>query len=166
MAMMTLITLTLCDIKRTPAFQGLPPFFLTGAVIVFGLASLLFLRLQKVSARSRFLPHTEKLTGSNDSIERLANEYQQGQIPAEELLRRLSDIVCITLVGNNASIRQTSEEIISKTITSDNCKDLLCELFQLCDKVKFGQHPPSITEVEWVLQTAAIILSAAAKDKQ
>jgi hypothetical protein len=159
--------LTLIDIKGPIPHNGLPPFVLTGTVIVLGVLLFTILRHRNKQAVG-CAPKAELIETTADTLEQLTCDYQQGTISAEMLITRLADVVMAGILQRSVisdcvrPARRTATECITQAtadayFTADNLK-CGAQLLLLCDQVKFNRYQPSDQETHQALDCAAELL--------
>jgi hypothetical protein len=159
--------LTLIDIKGPIPYNGLPPFALTGTVIVLGVLLAAILRHRNKQAVG-CAPKAELIETTADTIEQLTCDYLQGKIPAEMLITRLADVVMAGMLqqgvvsGCARPARRTATECITQAtadeyFSTDNLRRA-AQLLLMCDQVKFNRYQPSDQETHQALDCAAELL--------
>jgi hypothetical protein len=159
--------LTLVDIKGPIPSDGVPPFVLTGTVMVLGALLAAILR-RRTKRAVRCAPETEHIETTADTLEQLTCDYQQGTISAEMLITRLADVVMAGILQQSVisdcvrPARRTASECITQVtadayLSTDNLKRG-AQLLLLCDQVKFNRYQPSDQEILQALDCAAKLL--------
>jgi hypothetical protein len=153
--------LVLSDIKGALPYQGMPPFAITGIVLVAGIILVAFAILRKKHSAMAEISVTEPYSAIK-ALELLQNEYQQEGLAADPLFCRLADLVFFGLTG---AVRQTSEEILRRASRANYSADninLASSLLLLCDQVKFARHQPSPEEISRAFDSAFALTKSSA----
>ncbi|MDD2366853.1 MAG: hypothetical protein PHN84_11875 [Desulfuromonadaceae bacterium] len=153
--------LIISDIKESPAINYLPPFFVSGAMILTGCIILI------IFWRRARLPDNQKSkevgTPFVDSVERLRGEYALGTVSLDLLFSRLSDLLIARLVSPPlTSNSQTTDEILNSILAVDGMSaenfEQASALFKLCDQVKFARYRPEKPEICDALSAAVALI--------
>jgi len=156
-----MLTLALCDIKGPLPFHGLPPFFLTGAVLLLTTAGYKLIRYRKRLYGADATPANAGLPTPADTLEKLADDYRHGGLSDDVLFCRLAALITSRLAGQAG---QTSDEVLltataAGILTADSHK-VASGLLQLCERVKFARYDPSTMEIAMTLESASVLLTA------
>lgn len=151
------------DIRGPIALDGLPPFVLSGGVLLLigGLWLLQRKRRRPESAPpppGQFSPTTPG-PDANDLLTRLVADYRQGTCPNDQIVIRLDEIVRGALAATTgiAAQRRTAAELSREATAclNEETRASLDALLSLCDRVKFAGHRPARAEIDWALHGAA-----------
>jgi hypothetical protein len=144
------------DIRAAVTIDTLPPFVLTGGVLLLASGMILLGRhLRRRSARQ-----TGSVGGpaKADPLAGLADDWRRGACPATELALRLDALLRDTL-ANRAGIparHLTSAELRRRMTVGGMCDARSLDvLLSLGDRVKFAGHQPGAAEIDAALRAAA-----------
>lgn len=157
------------DIKDPFPYTGLPPFTLTGCVLILALITAAIFRY--VSSRpSGTKPADRDDRESPDSFERLSREYRHGLVATDELFNRLSTVMISGLAlraGVSMPSRTdalTPHELLAALSGSQGFSQLnknrAAEVLLLCDRVNYDRYQPTEAEIAAALDTAVVVMAS------
>jgi hypothetical protein len=152
------------DIRGPVEMETLPPFVLTGGVLVLG-GALLLVRRQARRPRREVTP-PRAVRSPADLLASLADDFRRGACPGDLLIVHLDRLVRDALAARIGlpARRLTSLELRLRLAAADGVdvpgRARLDPFLALCDRVKFAGHLPSATEIDAALRMAADLLGA------
>ncbi len=143
------------DIRGFLPMEGLPPFVLTGGLLLLAGGLLLARRRARSGAR---LP-VPSIAAPDDPLARLVADYREGRCPGDRLILRLDGLARDALAAGWGipANRLTSRELRARLPSIAPLDGFMA----LSDRVKFAGHVPGATEIEEALVLAAGLLAAA-----
>jgi len=151
---------------RGPVFsRELPPFALTGALLLLGVFFAFLLRRRGAPAAAPETPPASR-SDSPENLTSLADDYRNGRISVQTLFIGMATLINHHLLAaaGLAPAPMTTDEILLRTLPVLPHQEhrQAAEALRLCDRVKFAAHQPAAQEVSAALDLAAGILSRGA----
>jgi len=151
------------DIRGPLPLASLPPFILSGGVLLLAVG-LLLVRRRGVHQAAPMPPPGPPGSDSNELLARLAADYRHGACPGEQALILLDRLLRGALAANSGipALRLTAAELPPRleAVLGPGELALFGSLLSLCDRVKFAGHRPAPEEVERALNAAATLIGA------
>lgn len=155
------------DLRGPLLEDRLPPFALTGGLVLLAGGALLLLRRRRPAPSPTPLPVAATVDAGRD-LARLAEAYRQGRSPGDRLILDLDRLLRDTLAVRTglAAHHLTSAELMRSLpatgIGNDDARRRLGSHFlPLSDRVKFAGHRPAAAEIDAALQAVAALIETA-----
>jgi len=150
------------DIRGPLPDDGLPPFVLTGGMLLLA-GGLLLVRHTARRRQAAVLPSpAETRSGALDLLPDLLADYRHGAWTGEQLIIRLDELIRDHLSATTGipcrSLTSAELPALTAACLNDAEQALLNRFLALGDRVKFAGHRPDAGEIDWALNVAAGLL--------
>lgn len=154
------------DIRGPVTTKGLPPFILTGGMLLLAGGGLVIHRHLRRKSRQQLVAMPLSLATRPDALAllaRLAADYREGVCPGGQSIIRLDAWIrgALAEMTGMPALRLTSMELKLQagTCFTDDERAQFGQLVALCDLVKFASYQPDVAEIERALNTTLDLFS-------